>query len=44
MNETTKQIYQDLKIKYQKSAISKRELATELGCSVSIILKKAVNI
>ena len=47
MNEAVKDIYQDLKIKYKKSAINKRELAIELGCSVSIInyyITKGINL
>lgn len=47
MNETAKEIYQELRSKYQKSAINKRELATELGCSVSAIdyyISKGINL
>ena len=47
MNDTTKEIYQSLKATYNKSAIDKRELASELGCSVSIInyyLAKGINL
>ncbi|MCC2644784.1 MAG: hypothetical protein K0R94_562 [Burkholderiales bacterium] len=47
MNEAVRDIYQDLKVKYQKSAINKRELAQELGCSVSIInyyIAKGINL
>ncbi|HRG62261.1 MAG TPA: NUMOD1 domain-containing DNA-binding protein [Burkholderiales bacterium] len=40
-------IYQELKAKYHKSAISKRELAEELGCSESTInyyISKGINL
>lgn len=47
MNESAKEIYQELKTKYHKSAISKRELAEELGCAESTInyyISKGINL
>lgn len=47
MNELTSEIYQTLKTKYQKLALSKKELAIELGCAVSTInyyLAKGINL
>ena len=47
MNEAEKAIYQSLKFKYNKSALSKRELAGELGCSESTInyyIGKGINL
>lgn len=47
MNESAKEIYQELKAKYHKSAISKRELAEELGCAESTInyyISKGINL
>ena len=47
MNEAEKEIYQSLKIKYNKSALSKRELADELGCAQSTInyyISKGINL
>lgn len=47
MNETVREIYQELRTKYQKSAIGKKELAKELGCSVSAIdyyIAKGINL
>lgn len=37
MEQNTQQIYNDLKSKYQRSTISKRELANELNISSSTI-------
>ena len=47
MTEASKEIYQKLAIKYGKSAINKRELAIELGYTVSSInyyLAKGINL
>lgn len=47
MDELTKIIYEELLKKYNKQAINKKELAVELGISVSSInqfLKKGINL
>lgn len=47
MNDVTKEIYQALKAKYNKLALTKQELAVELGCSVSSInyyIGKGINL
>lgn len=47
MNDITKEIYHSLKHKYNKSAINKKELAQELGVSLSTInnnIVKGINL
>lgn len=47
MNETAQKLYKELKEKYKRSIISKKELAQELGCTVGAIdqnMKKKNNI
>jgi hypothetical protein len=43
MNEITEKIYQELKKKYKRSVITKKELAQELGCTISTIDKNMQN-
>lgn len=47
MNDAIKEIYQNLRAKYNKSAITKQELADELGLSLSAInynLSRGINL
>lgn len=47
MNDAVKEIYQNLRTKYNKSAITKQELADELGVSLSAInynLSRGINL
>ena len=47
MNNTVKELFHALSAKYKKSALNKRELAQEIGCSVSAInyyISKGINL